>query len=80
MNKAVLLQLQQEKAKASKESKKSQAYDNMSYEKNEINQYQDLNFTKLPSRPSGMEENQQKEKITDFWASTIRTVYKSSAA
>lgn len=61
----MLLQLQQAKAKANK-NLKSQTYDNMSYEDNEIQQDPDSNFTKVPSRPSGMIENQQKQKITHF--------------
>lgn len=66
VNKAVLLQLQQAKAKASEEleikSSKSQAYENMSYEDDEMKQDPDSNFKKVStdsSTPSKVIENQQ---------------------
>ncbi len=69
MNKAVLLQLQQAKAKASREletrNHMKQVYDNMSYEDNEVTQEPDKISTKPPkdaSRPSQMVENQEDEK------------------
>lgn len=69
MNKAVLLQLQEAKAKASQElevgSNMRQVYENLSYEDNEIKQDPDLNSANS-SRPSKMIENQQQERIDCF--------------
>ncbi|XP_068560056.1 NPC1-like intracellular cholesterol transporter 1 [Cebidichthys violaceus] len=69
VNKAVLLQLQQENAKAKQElelkNSMRQLYDNMSYEDNEIKQVPDSNSTKAPTdarRPSLNMENQQEER------------------
>ncbi|XP_044053115.1 NPC1-like intracellular cholesterol transporter 1 [Siniperca chuatsi] len=69
VNKAVLLQLQQAKAKASQElrigNNMIHVYNNMSYEDNEIKLNPDSNSTNPPtnaSRPSQMIENQQGEK------------------
>lgn len=69
VNKAVLLQLQQERAKARQElelaNDMKQAYDNMCYENNEIKQEADSN-TKAPkngSRPSKLIENQLEEQV-----------------
>ncbi|XP_040011337.1 NPC1-like intracellular cholesterol transporter 1 isoform X1 [Xiphias gladius] len=69
VNKAVLLQLQEAKAKASQElevrSNMRQVYENLSYEDNEIKQDPDLNSANS-SRPSKMIENQQQERIDCF--------------
>ncbi|XP_068461309.1 NPC1-like intracellular cholesterol transporter 1 [Clinocottus analis] len=71
VNKAVLLQLQQEKAKANQELElrktMRQMYDNLSYESNEIklDSDSDSNSTKAPthaSKPSQIMENQQDER------------------
>ncbi|XP_075961100.1 NPC1-like intracellular cholesterol transporter 1 [Anarhichas minor] len=69
VNKAVLLQLQQEKAKANQELELKNGmrhiYDNMSYEDNERKQVPDSNSTKAPTdacRPSQIMENQQEER------------------
>lgn len=72
VNKAVLLQLQQSKAKARDEleiSNNNQAYENMTYENNEIKQNPDLKSPKVftdTSRPSGTIENQQGAKVSSF--------------
>lgn len=66
MNKAVLLQLQQDKAKAKQELEMGynmkQAYDNMSYEGNEMKQDPDSTPPEHESRRSKMTENQLEEK------------------
>lgn len=66
MNKAVLLQLQQDKAKAKQVLEMGynmkQAYDNMSYEGNEIKQDPDSMPPEHESRRSKMTENQLEEK------------------
>ncbi|XP_070760304.1 NPC1-like intracellular cholesterol transporter 1 [Enoplosus armatus] len=69
VNKAVLLQLQKAKAKASQElemrNNMKQVYDNMSYEDYETKQDPDSNSTKPPtdaSSPSQIREKQQEEK------------------
>lgn len=66
VNKAVLLQLQQAKAKARKElemknDNRKHVYDNMSYEDSEIKQDPDTISTKA-RRPSQMIEKQEEEK------------------
>ncbi|XP_029017479.1 NPC1-like intracellular cholesterol transporter 1 isoform X2 [Betta splendens] len=72
VNKAVLLQLQQTKAKAREELEirsTSQAYDNMSYENNETKQNPDLKSMKVPtdhSRPSELIETQQEARVSSF--------------
>lgn len=62
MNKAVLLQLQQVKAKAARElemrNNMRHIYDNLSFEDSEIKQ----DPTKDSSSPSQIEENQKQEK------------------
>ncbi|XP_054467753.1 NPC1-like intracellular cholesterol transporter 1 [Anoplopoma fimbria] len=71
VNKAVLLQLQQEKAKeASKElelrNKMKQVYDNLSYDNNEIKQDPDSNSTKAATdtrRPSQILKEHQEERV-----------------
>ncbi|XP_042344040.1 NPC1-like intracellular cholesterol transporter 1 [Plectropomus leopardus] len=64
VNKAVLLQLQQEKAKASQglemRNNMKQVYDNLSYEDNEMKQGAD--FIKYTSRPTQINENRQEKK------------------
>ncbi|XP_022607456.1 Niemann-Pick C1-like protein 1 [Seriola dumerili] len=70
VNKAVLLQLQQDKAKANQELEmRKQAYDNLNYEDNEMKQDPDLNSSKYvtdASTPSEMMENQKEERIDPF--------------
>lgn len=80
MNKALLLQLQQEKAKANRELElrhnMRQIYDNLGYESNELKLDSDSNSTKAPTDtciPAQMMENQQEEgeeRIDRFWAPT----------
>ncbi|KAG7241485.1 hypothetical protein INR49_025686 [Caranx melampygus] len=70
VNKAVLLQLQQAKAKADQELRmRKQAYDNLSYEDNEVKQQPDSNSTKTTteaSAPPQSMENQKEERIDHF--------------
>ncbi|XP_023249762.1 Niemann-Pick C1-like protein 1 [Seriola lalandi dorsalis] len=70
VNKAVLLQLQQDKAKANQELEmRIQAYDNLNYEDNEMKQDSDLNSSKYvtdASTPSEIMENQKEERIDPF--------------
>ncbi|XP_056232429.1 NPC1-like intracellular cholesterol transporter 1 [Seriola aureovittata] len=70
VNKAVLLQLQQDKAKANQELEmRKQAYDNLNYEDNEMKQDSDLNSSKYvtdASTPSEIMENQKEERIDPF--------------
>ncbi|TNN86466.1 Niemann-Pick C1-like protein 1 [Liparis tanakae] len=68
VNKAVLLQLQQEKAKANRELElrhnMRQIYDNLGYESNELKLDSDSNSIKAPTDtcvPAQMMENQQEE-------------------
>lgn len=72
VNKAVLLQLQQDKEKANQELEmKKQAYDNLSYEDNEVKQEPGAISTKIatePCTPQVCTENQKEEKINRFWA------------
>ncbi|KAM8887322.1 NPC1-like intracellular cholesterol transporter 1 [Spinachia spinachia] len=67
VNKAVLLQLQQEKAKANQEQQlrnnMRQIYDNMSYENNEMKQDPDSNSTKAPTEAC---RRAQEERIDRF--------------
>ncbi|KAI9521783.1 hypothetical protein NQZ68_003938 [Dissostichus eleginoides] len=66
VNKAVLLQLQQDKAKAARElemrNNMRRIYDNLSFEDSEIKQEPNSNPTKDASSPSQIEENQKEEK------------------
>lgn len=63
MNKAVLLQLQQAKAKELEmRNNMRQVYDNMSYDDNEIKQDAESNSTKAP------QTQEKEEKIDRFWA------------
>lgn len=72
VNRAVLLQLQQAKAKANQEMEMSkQAYDNLSYEDSEVKQEPESNSTKTTteaSTPPVSMENQNEEGIARFWA------------
>lgn len=62
VNKAVLLQLQQAKAKANHEMEMSkQAYDNLSYEDNEVKQEPESNSTKTTTEASTPPESMEKQ-------------------
>lgn len=74
MNKAALLQLQQERAKAKQalemRYKKEQVYDNIGYEDNEAKQGQDSATSEYTCNTSKNEVEEEEEQSAHFWGRT----------